>query len=80
MLARTQMTELILDLCPIANVRLLYKVFSDKVLAQIESGPECAQPEEQHGFRRRRRLAEYLLTANPVSEKKKRQQIHQIGM
>ena len=54
---------------PIANVRILYKVFTYMVLARVEPVLEANQPEEQHGFRAGRRLAEHLVSANLVIDK-----------
>ena len=47
----------------IANIRLLYKTFAFMILARIEASLEAHQPEEQHGFRKHRRMDEHLLTA-----------------
>ena len=57
------------DFRPIANLRLLYKVFAYLVLGRIEATLEQHQPEEQHGFRSGRRIEEHLLTANIVIDK-----------
>ena len=57
------------DFRPIANLRLLYKVFAYLVLGRIEATLEQHQPEEQHGFRSGRRIEEHLLTANMVIDK-----------
>ena len=54
---------------PIANVRILYKVFTYMVLARVEPVLKANQPEEQHGFRAGRRLAEHLVSANLVIDK-----------
>ena len=52
------------DFRPIANIRLFYKVFACLVLERIEHQLDDHQPEEQHGFRRGKRIEEHLLTAN----------------
>ena len=54
---------------PIANLRLLYKVFAYLILARIEHTLDTHQPEEQHGFRSKYRLEEHLLTANLFLER-----------
>ena len=52
------------DFRPIANLRLLYKTFAYFLLGRLEHVLDANQPEEQHGFRaRRRRLEEHLLSA-----------------
>ena len=48
---------------PIASLRLLYKIFAYLMLGRMENTLENSQPEEQHGFRKQRRI-EHLLTAN----------------
>ena len=57
------------DFSPIANLRLLYKVFAYLILGRIEHTLDTYQPEEQHGFRSKYRLEEHLLTANLVLHK-----------
>ena len=57
------------DYRPIANIRVLYKLFTYLVLGRIENTLHCAQPEEQHGFRKNRRIEEHLVTANYVFDK-----------
>ena len=52
------------DFRPVANIRLFYKVFACLVLERIEHQLDDHQPEEQHGFRRGKRIEEHLLTAN----------------
>ena len=54
---------------PIASIRLLYKTFAYMTLGRVEPVLEAAQPEEQHGFRSRRRIEEHLVTANLVIDK-----------
>ena len=54
---------------PIANVRLLYKLFAYLMLGRMEDSLEATQPEEQHGFRQGRRIEEHLLTANVCLQK-----------
>ena len=66
MLAKHAKAKLVSDYRPIANVRLLYKVFAYMILHRIEPILESGQPEEQHGFRPNRRLEEHLLTANMI--------------
>ena len=46
------------DFRPIANLRLLYKVFAYLILGRIEHTLDTYQPEEQHGFRSKYRLEE----------------------
>ena len=53
----------------IANIRFLYKTFAYLLLGRLEQILEAGQPEEQHGFRRGRRLEEHLVTANLVLDK-----------
>ena len=50
------------DFRPIANIRLFYKVFACLVLGRIEHQLDDHQPEEQHGFRRGKRIEEHPLT------------------
>ena len=57
------------DFRPIANIRLFYKVFACLVLDRIEHQLDDHQPEEQHGFRRGKRIEEHLLTANVFLDK-----------
>ena len=57
------------DFMPIANLRLLYKVFAYLILGRIEHTLDTQQPEEQHGFRSKYRLEEHLLTANLFLDK-----------
>ena len=57
------------DFRPIANLRLLYKVFAYLILGRIEHTLDTYQPEEQHGFRSKYRLEEHLLTANLFLDK-----------
>ena len=54
------------DYRPIANIRVPHKLFTYLVLGRIENTLHCAQPEEQHGFRKNRRIEEHLVTANYV--------------
>ena len=69
MLPKTHRARVPADFRPIANLRLLYKVFAYLVLGRIEPTLEQHQPEEQHGFRSGRRIEEHLLTANTVIDK-----------
>ena len=64
MLPKTHRARVPADFRPIANLRILYKVFAYLVLGRIEATLEQHQPEEQHGFRSGRRIEEHLLTAN----------------
>ena len=52
------------DFRPIANVRVLYKLFAYMVIANIEDTLDNAQ-----GFRKHRRIEEHLLTARYVVDK-----------
>ena len=69
MLARTSNAKNLGDFRPVANLRLLYKLFSYMILHRIEPVLDIGQPEEQLGFRRGRRMEEHLLTANLVVDK-----------
>ena len=69
MLPKTAKAMVTPDYRPIANVRVLYKLFTYLVLGRIENTLDCAQPEEQHGFRKNRRIEEHLVTANYVFDK-----------
>ena len=69
MLAKFVKAKATTDFRPIADVRLLYKTFACLVLGRIESVLDAHQPEEQHGFRKGRRIEEHLLTANTVLDK-----------
>ena len=57
------------DFRPIANIRLFYKVFACFVVDRIEHQLDDHQPQEQHGFRRGKRIEEHLLTANVFLDK-----------
>ena len=50
-----------------ANICLFYKVFACLVLDRIEHQLDDHQPEEQHGFRRGKRIEEHLLTRKCIS-------------
>ena len=52
------------DVVTESSIRLFYKVFACLVLERIEHQLDDHQPEEQHGFRRGKRIEEHLLTAN----------------
>ena len=69
MLPKTAKTMVTSDYRPIANVRVLYKLFTYLVFGRIENTLDCAQPEEQHRFRKNRRIEEHLVTANYVFDK-----------
>ena len=69
MLPKTKAAKSVSDFRPIANVRLLYKLFAYLMLGRMEDALEASQPEEQHGFRQGRRIEEHLLTANLCLQK-----------
>ena len=69
MLPKTKNARTTKDFHPIANIRLMYKTFAYLILGRIEEPLEHAQPEEQHGFRTKRRIEEHLLSANMVIDK-----------
>ena len=69
MLAKCSRAKVTADFRPIANIRLFYKTFAYMILGRVEDCLDAALPEEQHGFRRGRRLEEHLLTANLVLDK-----------
>ena len=69
MLPKTKNARTTKDFRPIANIRLMYKTFAYLILGRIEEPLEHAQPEEQHGFRTKRRIEEHLLSANMVIDK-----------
>ena len=69
MLPKNHRAHVPADFRPIANLRLLYKVFAYLVLGRVEATLEQHQPEEQHGFKSGRRIEEHLLTANTVIDK-----------
>ena len=69
MLAKTSKAKIVSDFRPVANLRLLYKLFSYMILHRIEPVLDIGQPEEQLGFRRGRRMEKHLLTANLVVDK-----------
>ena len=50
MLPKTRAAKSVSDVRPIANVRLLYKLFAYLMLGRMEDALEATQPEEQHGF------------------------------
>ena len=65
MLAKLTDAKLPSDYRPKANVRILYKVFTDR-LTRVEPVLEASRSEEQHGFRCGRHLEEHLVSANLV--------------
>ena len=69
MLPKTKQSKVTTDFRPIANIRLMYKIFTYLILRHLEAPLEQWQPEEQHGFRRNRRMEGHLLTANMVIDK-----------
>ena len=69
MLPKTKNARTTKDFRPIANIRLIHKTFAYLILGRIEEPLEHAQPEEQHGFRTKRRIEEHLLSANMVIDK-----------
>ena len=64
MLAETKRAQIASDFRPVANLRLLYNLFSYMILHRLEPALDAGQPEEQLGFRRGHRMEEHLLTAN----------------
>ena len=69
MLPKTLKPRTTTDFRPIASIRLFYKIFAYMILAQIEGTLETSQPEEQRGFRSKRRIQEHLLTFNVILDK-----------
>ena len=69
MLLKTPEAMVPSDYRPIANVRVLDKMFAYPVFGRIEHTLDNAQPEEQHGFRKNRRMEERLATINYVFDK-----------
>ena len=69
MLPKTAKAMVTSDYRPIANIRVLYNLFTYLVFGRIENTLDCAQPEEQHEFRKNRRIEEHLVTANYVFDK-----------
>ena len=57
------------DVRPIANLRLLHKVFAYLILGPIEHTLAIYQLEDHNGFRSKYRLEEHLLTANLFLDK-----------
>ena len=53
---------------PVANLRLLYKLFPYMILRRLEPVLDAGQPDKQLGskFRSRGRMDEHLLTTSPV--------------
>ena len=66
MLPKVARAKLPADFRPIASLRLLCNTFSYEFLRRIEATLDAHQPEEQHGFRKGRRVEEHLLTANLI--------------
>ena len=69
MLPKSAFAKFASDFRPIASLPLLYKIFANLMLGQMEGSLEDSQPEEQYGFRKRRRIEEHLLTANLCLQK-----------
>ena len=69
MLPKTLKPRTTTDFRPIATIRLFYKTFAYMILGQIEDTLETSQPEEQHGFRAKKRIEEHLLTFNVILDK-----------
>ena len=69
MLPKSSCAKFASDFRPIASLRLLYKIFAYLMLGRMEDALENSQPEEQHGFRKQRRIEEHLLTANLCLQK-----------
>ena len=57
------------DFRPLANLRLLYKVFAYLIIRRIEHTLDTHQPEEQHGFCSKSQLEGHLLTSNLLLDK-----------
>ena len=66
---KTKQSKVTTDFRPIANIRLMYKMFAYLFLGRFEGPLEQWQPEEQHGFRNRR-IEKHFLTANMVVDNK----------
>ena len=64
MLPKKMPPKQVAEFRPIANIRLFCKVFACLVLDRFEHQFDDHQPEEQHGFRRGKRIEEHFLTAN----------------
>ena len=64
MLPKSRCAKFASDFRPIASLPLLYKIFAYLMLGRMEDTLENSHPEEQHGFRKQRRIEEHLLTAN----------------
>ena len=69
MLPKVARVKIPADFRPIASLRLLCKTFSYVLLSRIGAISDADQPEEQHGFRKGRRVEEHLLTANLIIDK-----------
>ena len=69
MLPKKMQPTQVADFRPIANIRLFYEVFACLVLEKNEHQLDDHQPEEQHGFRRGKRIEEHLLAANVFLDK-----------
>ena len=66
MLPKSSRAKSTTDFRPIANVRVPYKLFTYMILTRIEDTLDNAQPEEQHVFRKHRRIEEHLFKARYV--------------
>ena len=69
MLAKRGRAQQPSDFRPIGNIRLLYKTLAFMILGRIEAVLGAHQPEEQHGFRKHRRMDEHLLSATLFLDK-----------
>ena len=69
MLPKTIRAKVPSEYCPIATIRLFYKLFAYMILGRVETQLETHQPEEQHGFRGGRRVEEHLVTTRLVLDK-----------
>ena len=69
MLPETTAAKSVSEFRPIANVRLLYKLFAYLMFGRMEDAIEASQPDGQHGFRRGRRIEEHFLTADVCLQK-----------
>ena len=73
MLPKSTLAKFASNFRPIASLPLLCEIFPYLMLGRMEGTLEDSQPEEPHGFRKRRRIEEHLLTANCVCKKHWRQ-------
>ena len=69
MLGKHVKAKLVLQLRPIASVRVLHKTFAHMLFGTHRALFGGNQPEKQHGLRTRRRFEKHLLTANLFGDK-----------